>query len=97
VTGFQFTILALAAYRTWAILAEDDLTEPLRRRLSPAWAAFVVCPWCLGFWVAVAWAAAFWVDERAVWAAVPFALSAVVGLVYEALERLQAYEDNLPG
>jgi len=43
--------------------------------------AFLQCPWCLGFWVVVVWWAA-WVayPHWVLVAAVPFGLSALVGL-----------------
>lgn len=96
-TGLEFLILALGAYRVWQLLAEDDLTKPLRKRVGVKWLGFVTCPWCLGFWVCLAWALAFWADHRAVWVAVPFALSTVVAFAYAALSRLDEYEENLPG
>lgn len=103
-TGLEFLILALAAYRVWKLVAEDSILLGPRawvfsrfsRDGKPGrlqeWAS---CPWCAGFWISLAWALAFWADHRAIWAAVPFALSAVVGLAYSTLERLDAYEDSL--
>lgn len=43
---------------------------------------FVHCPWCLGFWVSLAWWLGWWAEPRVVGSvAVWFALSAIVGLV----------------
>jgi hypothetical protein len=65
-------------------------------RLPPGWregmalprgyrsrlAEFLVCPWCLGFWVALAWWGAWQLWPHGVLVvAAPFAISAVVGLV----------------
>lgn len=88
-------LLALAAYRLWRLIAEDDVFDRPRRWLlrlgdwrdgqaaPPAYrdrlAEFITCPWCLGFWLAVAWWVAWLgLEEWALFAAVPFALSAVV-------------------
>jgi hypothetical protein len=100
-------LLALAAFRTWRLLAEDDLLDRPRRyvtRLGSGWekdgdpvpagyriglGKFVACPWCLGFWLALAWWAAWqaWPHATEV-AAVPLALSALVPVV----ERLTSAE-----
>jgi hypothetical protein len=47
-------LIGLAAWRLWRLAATDELTEPLRARLPTGLASFVACPWCLGFWCAVA-------------------------------------------
>lgn len=40
---------------------------------------FIECPFCLGFWVALGWAGAYAVfPTETPWAALPFALNAVV-------------------
>jgi len=46
------------------------------------WGEFFICPWCLGFWIALAWWGAwlFW-PHAATLLAVPWAISAFVGLV----------------
>jgi uncharacterized protein DUF1360 len=64
---FEFVLASLAVYRLWRLLAEDDILEPVRRRVLryvgwkvgddlPAdyrgrWAEFLTCPWCAGFWL----------------------------------------------
>lgn len=85
-TSLEFVILALAAYRTWALLAEDNLAGPVRERLGKRSLAFVACPWCLGFWVSAGWSLAFWADHRSVWVAVPFALSTAVAAVAAVMD-----------
>ncbi len=83
-TWWPFLLIALAAYRTWRVLAEDTILDRPRARLvrSEGVSEFLSCCWCTGFWVAVSWWAAWlaW-PHAATWAAVPFALSAAVGLV----------------
>lgn len=87
---WQALLLALAAHRLWRLLAWDELTEPLRLRLvrynKPRYRAdlahWIQCGWCLGFWVSLAWWGAWQVWQHGtVVAAVPFALSVVVGLL----------------
>lgn len=79
-----FVLLALAAYRMWKLLADDSILDRPRaralRRVGDKGELFLICPWCLGFWLSVAWWLA-WVawPHWALVAAVPFALSAVVG------------------
>lgn len=52
-------LLGLATYRAWRIPALDQITEPLRSALisrEGRWWVFltdmILCPWCLGFWIA---------------------------------------------
>ena len=55
-------LLAAAVYRTWRLLAEDELLDRLRDRLTyhrPRLDRFVHCPWCLGAWLAIPWFAAW--------------------------------------
>lgn len=95
---YIFLLLALAAFRTWRLLAEDDITDPLRRYVTRLgeWEKegdpvpkdyrlglnnFITCPWCLGFWLALAWWGAWQIWPFGVEvAAVPMALSALVPL-----------------
>ena len=59
---------------------EDGDKVPDNYRLGVG--EFIECPFCLGFWVALAWVVfyAIW-PEGAVWTALPFALSSVVVVV----------------
>ena len=83
---WEWALLALAAFRVWRFLSQDEIIEPIQRRILERWpsekfADFMDCPWCLGFWIALAWVAAFWIwPHGTVVAAVPFALSAAVGV-----------------
>lgn len=64
------TLLALAAYRVFRLIGEDKITEKPRNRLlyelemssegrGNYWSEFVTCPWCAGFWIALAWFVVF--------------------------------------
>lgn len=80
---WEAVLLALAAWRTFQLLAEDDILETPRRyvtaRLSDYWQDFLTCPYCAGFWIAVAWWAAWQIEgEWTLIVAVPWALSAGV-------------------
>ena len=80
---YALILLTLAAYRTWRLLAEDTILDRPRSRLirREGVSEFVSCPWCLGFWLAVVWWAAWWAWPHGVLvAAAPFAVSALVGL-----------------
>ena len=83
-------------YRLIAMDTLLDIPRAWLVRLPPGWRAgmmlpggyrgqlaeFLVCPWCLGFWVALAWWAAWtqWPHGTLIVAA-PFAISAVVGFL----------------
>ena len=52
-------LLGMATFRAWRILALDQITEPLRSALinreGRVWVFLtdmILCPWCLGFWIA---------------------------------------------
>jgi hypothetical protein len=79
---FEAVLLALAAWRIWHLIALDDITDRPRRYVTegrPKLLDFIECPYCMGFWVALGWVGfyAAW-DTGAAWAALPFALNAVV-------------------
>lgn len=80
---WEAVLLALAAWRTFQLLAEDDILDRPRRyvtaRLSEKWELFIECPYCAGFWIAIAWWGAWQVWEfGTLVAATPWALSAGV-------------------
>jgi hypothetical protein len=97
---WSFALLALGAFRIWRLIGIDEITAPIRDRITgrrqyhsePSlyreWLdKLLACPWCLGFYVAVAvWACwSVWPHWTLVVCA-PFALSAVVGLVSKNLD-----------
>lgn len=88
-------ILAFGAWRISRFLIEDHLFEGMRNRI---WKRFppestrigylFTCYWCLGFWVSLVIAVGYilfggWMTL----AVLPFALSAVVGLIDARLNR----------
>lgn len=97
---WTFALLALAAYRLWSLLAEDDLTSELRlqavtwverktnQQRADALYDFATCPWCCGWWIALGWWLAYQLWEHATVAvAVPFALSVGVGALASVLRK----------
>ena len=68
-TWWELTLAALAVYRLWRLLADDEILEVPRRKLlryegwqegedlpdgyRVKWRDFLVCPWCAGFWLSV--------------------------------------------
>lgn len=83
---WEALLLAGAALRTWRLLALDTVIATPRVRAlahAPDWMVdALLCPWCVGMWVTVAWwagwlAAGSW----AVGLAVPLALNVAVGIV----------------
>lgn len=87
-------LLCLAAFRTWKLLGDDTILDWPRDRsmelaykiggpkLKNYWDALLSCPWCSGAWLSLLWWGAFqlWPNGTTI-AAVPFAISAVVGLL----------------
>lgn len=91
--ALQFVILALAVFRVTRLLIEDSILEPLRERttfqLDPRnkFRELLECPWCLGMWISFAAAGLVLLWPAVItWLALPFALSAVVGLIAEHSE-----------
>lgn len=88
---WPFVLLALAAYRLWRLLALDAVIDrwrqPVLRRVPEKLHQGVECPYCFGAWVAVGWWLAWQIWPHTTLAiAVPFALSAVVGLIGARLD-----------
>lgn len=57
-TWLSLLLAALAAARTFRLLAVDSITEPLRTLVyrGPAWLTLLwACPFCLGWWVTLGW------------------------------------------
>lgn len=77
----ELVLLGLAAYRTWKLLAEDTILDGARDRMGYG-LKFLRCPWCSGFWIALAWWGAWqlWPHGTLV-AAGAAAISAVVGFL----------------
>lgn len=93
--AWETVVLVAAVYRVWRLLAFDTVTEQIRLNVlidhDGEWRNrlkdFVECPWCFGFWIAVATWAAWLLWPHAVdVAAVPFAISTAVGLIPKNLD-----------
>ncbi len=84
-------LLSLAAYRMWKLLAEDTILAPVRARITMSeWERELLeCPWCLGAWISLGWVVAWWVfPYQSTVIAVPFVVSALVGLYAQVVEAL---------
>ena len=84
---FAFLVLVtLRLVRLW--MRDDILIEPrewvlVKLARWPKWAAFTLCPWCLGFWIGAGLVACVWpfVDMPLpiLW---PFAINVIVAPAY---------------
>lgn len=103
-TPWELVLGALAVYRVWRLLAVDEIIDRPRLWLLNAagwkegqdappgyrtkWADFLLCPWCAGFWVALAgWLVWLAAPSAALVVATPLAVSTVVGLIRENLDE----------
>lgn len=86
---WEFVLLALAAWRIWWLIAEDDLTQPLRDKIKPGkFRDWVECPYCTGAWVAgMVWVSWTLWPRFSVWFATLWALAAAVVFVTIAVHR----------
>lgn len=96
---YEFALLALAAFRVFRLLGYDTILDRPRERFvrrakheipgqyRKELDIFFHCPWCLGAWLTLGWWG-LWLawPHATVVAAVPWALSAVVGLVTKNLD-----------
>jgi len=58
---------------------EHDRPQDLPPEYRDKLADFITCPFCMGFWVALGWFAAYLIfPTETLWVAVPFALNAAV-------------------
>jgi len=88
----ELALLGLAAWRTWALLALDDIIARPRRYVTsrfPGVEDFLDCPFCSGFWIALGWWGAWqlWPQGTLV-AAGAVSIAAIVALI----ERLSSDE-----
>jgi len=82
---WQLSLLALAAFRFWRLIAEDTITARPRHaviRKIRGFEEWITCPWCAGAWVTIGWWLA-WVawPHWSLVVATPFAISAIIGLI----------------
>jgi hypothetical protein len=90
---WTFALLMLAAYRLWRLLAFDVILNKIRDRIVPDKSRdFLECPYCAGAWIVICWWLAWiaWPHWTSI-VAVPFALSAVVGVFAAKLDP--AFDD----
>lgn len=89
ITFLAIVILSLAVFRVTRLLIEDTILEPLREKtifkMHPTDSKIrelFTCPWCVGFWLSVMSVGMFYLWPAVIlWLALPFAISAVVGLI----------------
>lgn len=98
---YEFILLSLAAFRTFRLIAADTILDGPRERIikRASWQLpsgeyrkkldeWAHCPWCMGFWITLAWWGFWLITERwSIILAVPWALSAVVALVAVNLDE----------
>ena len=91
---FTFTILALATFRISRLLTVDVIFENLRewvwkkRPPSTKLGYLFTCNWCMSIWVASLLTICYTIITTAtVVVAIPFALSAVAGLIAARLDN----------
>lgn len=95
---WTLVLLGGASFRVFRLIAMDTILDkprgwlvglgvwkegmPVPSNYRKGLAEFLVCPWCLGFWVTLAWWLAWqeW-SHGALVVAAPFAISAAVGLL----------------
>jgi len=100
---WQAVLLAGASWRTWRLLAQDVILDPLRSRLFglQGWeegqpvpdsyreglAEFVTCPACFGFWITAAWWGAWQMFPHATEVAGGLTLLSAVVILVSHLDR----------
>jgi hypothetical protein len=84
---YGLVVLALAAWRTWVLASRDDILIRPRLHLGKRTMAFLECPYCAGFWIALAWWGAFelWPHGTPIVASA-VALTALVPLIERLLD-----------
>jgi hypothetical protein len=87
VSVFEFAVLALAIFRVIRFVIKDYLFDSFRQKVwdrfppeSTKTGYFLTCPWCVGFWVSLAFYSCYTiVPLQTMWIAVLFALSTLAG------------------
>lgn len=71
-------------FRITRLLVVDSIADPIRN-LASRWEftdELIACPWCTSFWVGLAATGVYALSpEAAFWLSLPFAFSAVAGLL----------------
>lgn len=91
---YELLLLGLAAWRVYRFIGEDTILDRPRRYVtakSEYIETLLECPYCAGFWIALAWWGAWqaW-DHGALVTAAAVALTALVPLI----ERLSSESDG---
>ncbi len=90
-------IMALAVFRVYRLIAEDDIFDRPRDWLLDRFKeerlgkldVLITCPWCLGWWLGLlTWVAWLATPSWTVGLCFPWALSALVALAAKVDERL---------
>ncbi len=90
VTTWWVVIYALSAHRLTRLITRDSLPPVARLRDyvlnrwgDSDWSELVVCPWCMGFWIAAGTTALVSTPVAVAyqWIAVPLAMSTVIGMI----------------
>lgn len=96
---WEFALGALAAWRIWKLLADDDVLNRPRDWIedrSRFFEKLLACPYCSGFWVAL-FASTIWYEAEGIpwswetgvsWLATTFALSAAIVLIETSHDHL---------
>lgn len=79
-------LTALAVFRVSRLIVEDSITEPLREwtlaRVPDRIGELIECVWCVSFWVGLAATIGYAASPSVMfWLSLPFALSAVAGIL----------------
>lgn len=82
---WETALLALASFRIWKLLADDTILNAPRERIlggRERLSEFLDCPYCSGFWIALAWWGAWeWQPRWTLISASPWAINAASGLI----------------
>lgn len=90
VTTWWAVVYVLAAHRLTRLITHDSLPPVARFRQyvldrwgNNPWSELAVCPWCMGFWVAVGTTVIVSTpaDMAYRWIAVPLAMSTLIGVI----------------
>ena len=91
---FTFLILSLATFRISRLLTTDVILEDMRDRIWKKYSPLTkfgylfTCMWCMSFWVALVIVICYTIIPTVAFLlALPFALSAVAGLVAHNLDK----------
>jgi hypothetical protein len=86
----QYIILALAVYRISRLIIEDTIFEKIREKIFSKFSPgtflgyLLTCYWCISMWVATPLVVGYILEPSiCIFICLPFALSAVAGILSE--------------